>query len=62
MAHISVIPAQAGIQWFCFAQEIERLKALQQVNPNVRDEEIQQSAARFRDLLCKLLVSLNQRY
>jgi ATP-dependent helicase HepA len=41
VAHIFVIPAQAGIQWFCFAQELERLKALQQINPNVRDEEIQ---------------------
>ncbi|UJP04105.1 MAG: hypothetical protein LZF85_06665 [Nitrosomonas sp.] len=41
MAHLSVIPAQAGIQWFCFTPEIECLKALQQVNPNVRDEEIQ---------------------
>lgn len=29
------------IRWFCFAPEIERLKALRQVNPNVRDEEIQ---------------------
>lgn len=28
VAHLSVIPAQAGIQWFCFAPEIERLKAL----------------------------------
>ncbi len=41
VAHISVIPAQARIQWVCFTPEIERLKALQQVNPNVRDEEIQ---------------------
>ncbi|WP_256325510.1 hypothetical protein [Nitrosomonas ureae] len=41
MAHLSVIPAQAGIQWFCFTPELERLKTLQQVNPNVRDEETQ---------------------
>ncbi|WP_160817903.1 hypothetical protein [Nitrosomonas oligotropha] len=48
VAHLSVIPAQAGIEWVCFNPEIECFKALQQVNPNVRDEEIQQSAARCR--------------
>ncbi|OQW40989.1 MAG: hypothetical protein A4S08_02980 [Proteobacteria bacterium SG_bin4] len=41
VVHISVIPAQAGIHWFCFTPEIERLKALRQVNSSVRDEEIQ---------------------